>query len=168
MTSLGRNIRVIANDQSHRQQTQVDDVLVAVGHRAGRDHSCSFPAAMRLPVQVRYPSSTSAPIAPMRNVVSPPSASHMKYVRRADEAGGQTAERVRQRGPLRHGTVSAHPRQRHADNRPEHEGDGESSESATISVVEHGAGNGQHHRAHTGERPCVGRSAGRSSTSARG
>jgi hypothetical protein len=38
--------------------------------------SCSLPAAMRLPVQVRNPSSTSATIAAVRNCVRSPSPSH--------------------------------------------------------------------------------------------
>ena len=35
---------------------------------------------MRLPVSVRYPSSTSTMIANMRNEVSPPSSSHSMYL----------------------------------------------------------------------------------------
>ena len=57
--------------------------------------------------------------ATIRNVVrcSGPSASQQVVLGGADEARGQAAERVRQRGPLRHGG-QRHPRQRHADDEP--------------------------------------------------
>ena len=41
--------------------------------------SWSLPAAIRLPVNVRYPSSTSTTIAKVRKAVSSPSCSHSMY-----------------------------------------------------------------------------------------
>ena len=84
--------------------------------------SCSLPAAIRLPVNVRYPRITSTPIAPIRNVVSSPSCSHRMYFAVPTSAGGQAAEGVRQRRPLRH-RGQRHLRERNADRRADDEGD---------------------------------------------
>jgi hypothetical protein len=42
--------------------------------------SCSLPAAIRLPVNVKPPRITSMAIAPVRNGVSAPSCSHSEYL----------------------------------------------------------------------------------------
>src|SRR6201984_855105 len=85
--------------------------------------SCSFPVAIRLPVNVRNPRMISATIALIRNAVrsAPPAPRPRKYSAVPTSPAGQPAERVGQRRPLRH-RGERHAREGDADDEPRDDG----------------------------------------------
>ncbi len=118
--------------------------------------SCSLPAAIKLPVNVRYPRMISTMMAVIRKVVSlgVPSSPTSRILGRPHQPRRQTAERVRQGGSLRdRGQRDA--REAHADT----DGREDRHDDPQLADPRPGPGrdHGQEHRRDAGEDATAGR-----------
>ena len=137
------------DDDRGGEQREIDHVLPAIHDRPRRNHFLQLArrdeAARAREIAEDDLDGNRAHAEGRQLVVLGP----QEVLRRSDEAGGETAERVRQRGSLRHGR-QRHPRQRNTRQRAEHQRNHDPAVSDDERMQQR-ADDGERHAADAGE-----------------